>query len=426
MKRALLLSPHFIPSNLASVHRARIMARHLSDFGWEPLILTVDSRHYEESTDPTLNALRTPGIRVEYAGAIPASLCRLFRIGDISLRAQFTLRSKIAELVRRGRIDLIFVTVLPGYSSLVGAWTKKKFGMPFVLDYQDPWVSDWGAAQPRWSKAGLAHQIAHYLEPTVLPQVDAVTAVSDETLDTLRDRKLLRSGVPVEIIPIGAENEDHKIAARLGQSQVSKESGVIDLVYLGTLTERMLPALRALLLALREMIRLSPATRLRLHLIGTSAQSAGADFLGIAQIAAEIGVGDLLRVEPRRIPYLDALRTMHDADILLLLGSTDPHYTASKLFPYWLANRPTLALVHARSTINELARELGGIAVITYDDDSTPESQASEVGSTLRSLVAGKNDVLPGRNEGAFEPYSAFGVARSYAALFDRLLENQR
>src|SRR5256885_16812657 len=81
--------------------------------------------------------------RSERVRALPSTICRPLGFGDISLRAQWQLRHRIAHLLPRERADLIFATVLPGYTSLIGAWVKRKFGLPFVLDYQAPWVSDW-------------------------------------------------------------------------------------------------------------------------------------------------------------------------------------------------------------------------------------------------------------------------------------------
>ena len=57
MKRALLISPYFTPSNLAGVHRVRLMAGHLAEFGWEPIVVTVHPRHYEEPGDAASLAL---------------------------------------------------------------------------------------------------------------------------------------------------------------------------------------------------------------------------------------------------------------------------------------------------------------------------------------------------------------------------------
>lgn len=422
MKRALLISPYFIPSNLAGVQRTRLMAVHLREFGWMPTVVAVDARQYEEANDETSLSLLPDGLRVERVGALPARVCRPLGFGDISLRAQWALRRKVHELASRGEADLIFVTVLPGYAGLVGAWAKRKFGLPFVLDYQDPWVANPGGQHPRFSKAGLAHWIATKLEPGVVSLADALTAVSDETLAGLRKRGLIRAGTPVEILPIGADENDHSIASAKGRSRIIRRPGTFHLAYIGTLTEKMLPALRALMLALQELTQTMPNTKLRLHLIGTSAQPAGEDKLGVIQLAGACRVNDLIELEPRRVPYLDALRTMQDADLLLLLGSTDSHYTASKLFPCWLAKLPILGLFHSASTVNQLADELGGVALVTYSETDGPETRVKEVASALQGIVTDRTAGLPPRAEFAFEPYSARGIARTYARLFDRVV----
>ncbi len=425
MKRALLISPYFTPSNLAGVHRVRLMAGHLAEFGWEPIVVTVHPRHYEEPGDAASLALLPEGLRVERVGAWPARICRALGFGDIALRGQWTLRRRVGELITDGEVALVFATVLPGYTSLVGAWAKRKFNVPFVLDYQDPWVSDAGARQPRLSKAGLAHWLARKLEPGVVPRADALTAVSDETLATLRQRRLLRNGVPVEIIPIGAEASDHETARKKGRSWIEKTNGVLDLAYLGTITERMLPALNALFGAMARLALADSGFRLKLHLIGTSAQPDGRDSHRIMQWAASFSLSMSVRLEPRRIGYLDALRTMQLADLLLLLGSTDSHYTASKLFPCWLSGKPMFALFHEASTVCVLARELGGVRIVTYDGGHGPETRMPELAEALRQILFGGIALIPQRNAAAFEKYSSWGIARQYAGLFDRLVREK-
>ena len=65
MKKILIISPHFPPSNLAAVHRSRLFAQHLPSFGWEPVILMVDEKYYEEELDYNLVKLLSPGLRLE-------------------------------------------------------------------------------------------------------------------------------------------------------------------------------------------------------------------------------------------------------------------------------------------------------------------------------------------------------------------------
>ena len=80
------------------------------------------------------------------------------------------------------------------------------------------------------------------------------------------------------------------------------------------------------------------------------------------------------------------------------------------------------ALFHAASTVNELARELGGTRVVTYDATAGAETKVDDMTVALREIMGHGLAALPPRNESAFAPYSARGVARNYAALFDQVV----
>jgi hypothetical protein len=424
MRRALLISPYFTPSNIACVQRVRLMATRLHEFGWQPIVVTLDSRCYEEANDPESLALLPDCLRVERVPAWPARICRPLGLGDVSLRGQGGMRRKVVELAEHGEADVVFVTVLPGYTSLIGAWAKRKFKLPFVLDYQDPWVSHLSVSHPRFSKAHLANWLARKIEPRVVPMADALTAVSDETLFSLRARELIAADAEVQTIPIGADAEDHQIAARAGRSGIVKQPGVCNLAYVGTITERMLPALRILLLAVKQIAE--GGKRVGVHLIGTSARTNAEDTVGITRMIEEIGVTNIVRLQPRRVPYLDALRTMQDADALLLLGSTDSHYTASKIFPCWLAKRPIVGVFHEASTVNQLARQLGGVRLVTYKGAHELLSKVNEVAATLAQVISDPLGTMADRDESAFEPFSGRGTAAVYASLFDKVLDRAR
>ena len=54
MKKLLIVYPHWPPSNLAGVHRSRLIANFSREFGWDVTVLTVNESHYEETLDPDL------------------------------------------------------------------------------------------------------------------------------------------------------------------------------------------------------------------------------------------------------------------------------------------------------------------------------------------------------------------------------------
>ena len=155
-RNVLILSPYFPPSTLAGVHRARHLAKHLPAFGCMPIVVCVHESHHEELLDPDLCTLMPVGVEVIKVEAVSARLTRYIGVGDISIRAWKYLKRKVFDLLTAREIDAVLITGAPFYPMLLAPEIKRRLGIPVVLDFQDPWVSAWGAAQPVFSKAGLS------------------------------------------------------------------------------------------------------------------------------------------------------------------------------------------------------------------------------------------------------------------------------
>jgi hypothetical protein len=145
--------------------------------------------------------------------------------------------------------------------------------------------------------------------------------------------------------------------------------------------------LHALALARRDD---PAASRLRLHFFGTSNQSDSA-VDRVLPVARECGVADAVTEVPGRLDYLDALSVLTSASAILLLGSAERHYTASKLFPALLAKRPILALFHEASSVVSILRAAAvepTVRVLTYGDAPPDEGRVGEAACHLRALAA--------------------------------------
>ena len=127
MKRILIISPHFPPSNLAAVHRSRLFAQHLPEFGWQPLVLTVHEDYYEEKLDWNLHKLLPQGLKIEKSKAFKVTKPRL--IGDIGLRAFFHLYKNAKEIIKRESIDFLYIPIPSFYVALLGRWLHKTTGV---------------------------------------------------------------------------------------------------------------------------------------------------------------------------------------------------------------------------------------------------------------------------------------------------------
>ena len=432
MRRVLMVSPHFPPDSSAASHRVRLLAPHLPAAGWSPTVVTVKPSAYEGRLDPDLGALVPPSLHVERADAWPAAITRRAGLGDLGLRAFTGLHRACRSLLARERFDALFITIYPTYPALLGPMLKRQFSIPFVLDYQDPWVGAWGQAvgggadgRPDW-KSRVSRQIAVWLEPRALAAADGVVAVSQGTIDGIIKRIPSAASLPHDAIPLGFDASDFAAAeGRRGRVAAwDRHDGLVHLCYVGTLLPTGIATLRLLLRALDRARREDRnASRLRLHFIGTSNQSASTAHR-VLPIAAECGVADVVSEAPGRVDYLDALALLTQSDGILLLGSSEPHYTASKLYPALLAKRPLLALFHEASSVVAILRAVGGeptVRIATYGDTTSTGDVVAAVVCHLRRLAADPvyraSDVSLDR----VAEFSAAALARRLAALLDRV-----
>lgn len=434
MRRLLLISPHFPPDTTAGAHRARLLAPHLPAHGWEPTVLTVDPRDYEGRLDPELATLVPEGLRVLRCRALPARWTRLLGIGDLGLRAWPGLARTAARLLSAERFDAVVITIYPTYPALLGPRLRRRFGVPFVLDYQDPWVGSWGAAvgggkggAVDW-KSRASRALALRLEPRAARAASALTAVSAATCEAVLERYPELAGLPYAEIPLGAEPADFgRVRERpRPNGHFDPEDGRFHLCYVGTLLPLGFETLRALFAAVARLRERRPDLydRLALHFFGTSNQTA-ADAPGRAlPVARELGVADRVDEVAPRIDYLDAARVQTQASALVLLGSSESHYTASKLFPALLSRRPLLALYHERSTVVEMLRRASPTArCVTYGDTARAGDRVDEIYAALAALVESPEAGPVPLDPQALAELSAAAMAGRLARVLDQIVE---
>jgi hypothetical protein len=431
MRRVLMVTPHFPPDSSAASHRVRLLAPHLPAAGWRPTIVTLEPSAYEGRLDRDLDALVPPGLDIVRAPAWSPAATRWLGLGDLGLRAFTGLRRECRRLLARERFDALFITIYPTYPALLGPALKSEFGVPFVLDYQDPWVGAWGQSVGGATngspdlKSRVSRVLGTWLEPRAVAGADALVAVSQGTLDGVTARMPAAARLPQEVVPLGFEASDFvSVMERPAVSHFDAADGLVHLCYVGTLLPTGISTVRLLLRALDRARRDDAAARrLRLHFFGTSNQSASNAFR-VLPIAQECGVEDAVTEVPGRLDYLDALTVLTQASAILLVGSSERHYTASKLYPALLARRPILALFHEASSVVSILRSAGSeptVRVVTYGDEATLDRRVVDVACHLRALAASSSydpaDVALDRAD----QFSARSLARRLAGLFDRV-----
>ncbi len=428
-RKAIIVSPHFPPSTLAGVHRARLMAKGLPAHGWRPIVLSVAPEHYTERGDPALAALVAPDLAQLRVGAWSATLCRRFGVGDIGLRAFASLSAGLDAMIRRERPDVVFITGSPFYPLFLARQVRHRHGVPVILDFQDPWVSRFGATRPPWSKNGLSHRLATLLEPIAVKAADAVTSVSEVQNQEMLERWPWLRAERMSAIPIGGDPDDftalrtNPLAAR----QVAFPAGTISFSYVGTFLPRARPLVETLFSALADLRRADPAlaARLRFNFVGVSNQPDAQGSGPITPLAIAAGVEESVFEVPHRVPYLEALDILANSDALLLIGSDEPHYTASKIFPGLMSGRPFLSLFHAASSAHAILSSAGAGIALSFDSPETLADLRAEIALGLRRLAL-EPQSLGARDPASFSAYTADAVGAAYAGVFDRAIDAAR
>jgi hypothetical protein len=419
MNRVVLVAPEFPPSNSAGAHRPRLFAKHLPAFGWTPTILTIRKDQIEGPLDLQLEQLLDPALEIVRTTAIPIKPVRV--IGDLGLRSLPGHRRALASMIRRGGIDALVLFGPPWFSFALGPMVSRPSGVPYVVDYIDPWISEWSATRPFPGKGWFYHRAAVAVEPSVLRSASHVTAVSDGILDNLSARYPWLDRDRMSAMPYGAEPADFAAAERLGVTPpdfAGREDVTIS--FTGAIQPTSRPLVTAVLRALQNLDRSPDAggRKIRLRAYGTSNLTWGHGREAMLPIARELGADHLVSEIPERVPYLQALAVLNASDVVLVMGSTDPYYHASKLYPAIVSGRPILAICHRDSNISSVLDRTGAGMSVTFDNPGDLDARVGEISRAFESLLA-----RPRRRPDAavIEPFTARASTARLARILDQI-----
>jgi hypothetical protein len=345
-------------------------------------------------------------------------------IGNAAIRALPSLYFAGCRLIVKHRIDLVYFSTTMVFSMPLGRTWRRRFGVPYVLDIQDPWLSDYYEQHPESSrppKYSISRGLHRLLEPWTMKHVSALIAVSDAYLTTLRDRYPWLTEDMCTTLPFGASTHDFEVLDAHPQPNhcFKKDGGVAHGVYVGRGGDDMRPALRLLFDALRAGIASTPKVfeSIMLHFVGTDYATDARARKTVEPVALEAGVGGLVSEQTSRVPYFEALQLLKDADFLMLIGSDDPAYTASKAYPYLMAGKPILAVVHERSSLVRVLQDSQAATVVTFSNGDNA-SAAKELIKGWRRMME-QRGCPPIVDHKILARYSAREMARRQCLVFD-------
>jgi hypothetical protein len=404
-----MIAYFFPPEGSAGTYRPLRFVRHLAKMGWCTSVISVDPYRYERY-DPELLALvpsETKVIRVrgwDLWQAIQAwrgqRLQERLSGGSVETIEQIRavhhapLRSRIREAVRtaeawyyrpdmaaswigpaveatvkmctRQRPNVIWATAGPVSSCVVAQRASRRTGVPYVLDFRDPWglnYQEFEVRRPVWAKR-MGRRTMYQLFEGAQAVVFLFDTVAEcyrraypGTLDTAK----------IHIIPNGYEGALREFAA--------PDRGKCTILYAGTLSSYRYDTL---LRALHQFKRSNPdrAAQLNLLFVGE----------GVEALADEAAILDLSNIITTAGPtsYAEINRLQREAHALLVLGRSPTFrgyelLAGAKLFDYLKAGLPIVGILPPDETKKTLLRV--GVSTVANVDS------ASEIIAVLRQLL---------------------------------------
>lgn len=432
MKRVLIIGADFTPSSYPPALMIRFFAKHLPEFGWQPTIVTTDPQYYEWSVDPENQHLLPGWLEVIRTPALSAKLTRKIGIGDIGIRSLWHHWRTADQICKSGNVDLVFIPGPPFYTMVLGRLINERYGIPYVIDYIDPWVTDYWKKLPkeeRLPKRRLSDKLSRILEPFALRYVGHIVSVDTSYTDGVVARYPWINETDTTGIPYGGEPADFDYLCENPRRNhiFNNKDGLLHISYVGRGGPDMVPALRSVFQAVKYGLDRSHEifSKLRMHFIGTTYAHNANGLYQVLPVAEEMGVQEYVDEHPGRVSYLDALQIMLDSHALLALGSESIHYTASKIFPYILSKRPLMAIFHKASSVVNILHETGAGKVITFDSESRPIEKAAPIAKYLEELLRLSAGYSPSTDWKSFEPYTTRAMAGRLACAFNKVLENK-
>jgi len=213
-----MVAYHFPPITSGGVRRSVKFARYLPEFGWHPVVLTVDEQapFYDKdaatlqqipSGCKVVRTLNPEGKVMHWLKRLHLTrLLKILFVPDISLLWVPSAVRAGLRLVREDGIDVIYTSSMPISIHLIGLVLHKVTGKPWVADWRDIWIQHTStlALAPSFLHRGLYR----WLERTFVHSATMTIGHSDGHAEVVRRDYPEVGAKRIVSIPMGYDPDD--------------------------------------------------------------------------------------------------------------------------------------------------------------------------------------------------------------------------
>ncbi|MCZ4313812.1 glycosyltransferase [Comamonadaceae bacterium G21597-S1] len=409
-RKVLIIAYHFPPVRGSSgIQRTLKFATYLRDHGWEPLVLTVTPRAYEQVSDDQMGEI-PEGTIVERAFAL--NTAQHLSIGGRypGWMAQpdrwvswwpFGVRRGM-QMIREHRPVAILSTYPISTAHLIGLTLRRLSGLPWIADCRD------SMTEPGYPENPLTWRTNRRLEQAMVKHSSAAVFTTEGTLKMYSDRYPEVPASRWTVIENGFDEENFQHAEQGFTRERLGPAGQLTLVHSGVLypKERDPRPFFAAVKELKITAEISAANlKIRLRAPGS---------LELYQsMLKTFELEDMVELAPP-VSYREALQEMLCADGLLLFqAAMCNHQIPAKLYEYFRAGRPILALTDVTGNTAQALRAAGSLSIVNIADQA-------DISGGLRDFLASLRN---GSASGVPLDVASLNSRRSRASELAKLLD---
>lgn len=375
-----MITPVFPPRNTAGIFRTLRFSKYMSNFGWAPIICTMNS-NAPKDFDPTsyglgvdaeiirFGKLSTSGDSPQDAqsssstGQILKPFGRIrkylrpireyfFETPDKNIDWAKELMRKGPGIIQQTGAQLIYSSGPPHSSHLAALALSRSSRLPWIADFRDPW------ARKPWLDARnpIGARLNPYYERSVIRSAHCVILNNPSSLEDFQNAYPKYSD-KLCCVPNGIDPA-MQIQVQSVLSSVPKENSnpIPKICHSGNLYGSRDP--RPLLRAIASLNQ--KGTPVCFQQLGSTAKGSE-----IEQEIASLNISHLIEFCPP-VPHAQALERMAMADILTLIQPDASVMVPAKLFEMMLFRKPILAICDSPST-EHIVLEYGGFCAASRD-----------------------------------------------------------
>jgi hypothetical protein len=178
------------------------------------------------------------------------------------------------------------------------------------------------------------------------------------------------------------------------------------------------------LLAIKKYTAQQTSNKLRVFFIGTTYDPSATAQNKVTHLIKKLALEKTVFEIPSRQGYFETIKILLDSDGLLLPGSIEAGYTASKIYTYILSKKPIFAVINENSSVSKILRECNAGTIITFSTPQDLQNKQKILGKTFEhfaSSLPNSSDI----NWTNFDEYSDKTMAHKQLTFFHKIITNE-